>query len=84
MRPKFLIKMIKGLTANKTVSPQILHAVNKERKTAFNRKNVPIYELKFIFFHKWSKHVVKVEIWRFFEKIEKPWNPRVFVHRETF
>ena len=36
-----------------------------------------VYELKFIFFHKWSKHVVKVEFWRFFEKTEKPWNPHV-------
>jgi hypothetical protein len=60
------------VTENKPAPLKFYYAVNKERKTAFNRKNVPIYELKFVFFHKWSKHVVKVEFWHFFEKIEKP------------
>jgi hypothetical protein len=53
-------------------SSQFFHAVNKERNAAFNRKNAPIYELKFMFFHKWSKHVVKVEFWRFFKKLKSP------------
>ena len=51
---------------------------NKERKTAFNRKNAPIYDLKIHILHRCSKHVVKVEIWHFFEKKLKTLKPACF------
>ena len=37
-----------------------------------------MYELKIHVFYKWSKHVVKVEIWRFFEKKLKSPETRMF------
>ena len=63
----------KGVTEKSTVIPQIL-ICSKQRKATllFRRKDMPSLIKKSGVFHKWSKHVVKVKIWHFFEKIEKP------------
>ena len=54
------------------VTTQILMRSKQRKEKSIQPKNVPMYELKIHVFHKWSKHVVKVEFWRFLKKIEKP------------